>query len=386
VAFAAGIYAQTPTYQIEKRPAGFASVPEEGVSEVKGGEGGNVVFIHSVAELEAALAKLRTDKPKNTPVPTVFVFSGNYTHSSKMLYVKYIENVTLVGDGTAVFQHFGLIVQYAKNIIIRNITFDGLERQSSGSSDDGICIEYGSHHIWVDHCTFTDHYDGSVDTKKQARNVTVSWNHFHNHSKNCLVGHDDKESADVIISTTFHHNFFDGTEQRNPRVRFGKSHVYNNFYTGNSIYGIVSACNADVFVEGNYMQNVQHPSYCGYDKSPVGDLEERNNVLVNSGTFVTHGTTFEPHDYYDYTVDDPHSLPEYIPANAGAGKFDFSYMWLGGEPSQTGISVPAGTAGIQSETYYNLSGMQMKTAPEKGIYIKKTIYKDGKSDTAKFFK
>jgi pectate lyase len=355
----------------------FASVPEDGVSEVKGGEGGNVVFIHSAAELEAALAKLRTDKPKNTPVPTVLVFSGNYTHSSKMLYVKYIENVTLVGDGTAVFQHFGLIVQYAKNIIIRNITFDGLERQSSNSSDDGICIEYGSHHIWVDHCTFTDHYDGSLDTKKQARNVTVSWNHFYNHSKNCLVGHDDKESADAVMTTTFHHNFFDGTQQRNPRVRFGKSHVYNNYYTGNSIYGVVSACGADVFVEGNYMLNVQHPSYCGYDKSPVGDLEERDNVLVGSGTFVTHGTTFEPHDYYDYTVDDPNRLPEYIPANAGAGKFDFSYMWLGGEPGNiTGVVNPVENRVVQSEIYYNVSGVRTKTAPEKGIYIKKTIFQN----------
>jgi pectate lyase len=386
--FCGMIQAQKPVYQIEKRPfGGFASIVSEGVDEVKGGEGGNVVRVESAAALSAALEKLRTDKPKNLPAPpTIFVFSGIYTHSSKMMDVKYLENATFVGDGTAVIQAFGFEFQHCKNVIVRNITFDGNERNNPHGSDDAFSIENSSHHIWIDHCTFTDYYDGCVDSKRAAHNLTYSWNHFYNHSKNCLVGHSDGETGDVAITITFHHNFFDGTAQRNPRVRFGKAHVYNNYYTGNSIYGVVSACNADVFVEGNYMENVQHPSYCGYDKSPVGDLEERNNVLVNSGTFVTHGTTFEPHDYYDYTVDDPHSLPEYIPANVGAGKFDFSYMWLGGEPSQTGISKPTGTAGVQSETYYNLSGMQMKTAPEKGIYIKRTVYKDGKSNVVKLLK
>jgi pectate lyase len=380
-------YSQPAHYKTETRPTGFASVPGEGITEVKGGEGGQVIFIQSGAELETELAKLRTDKPKNNPVPTIFVFSGAYTYSSKMMYVKYIENVTLVGDGTAEFRHFGLIVQYSKNIVIRNIIFDGLERQSANSSDDGICIERDSHHVWVDHCTFTDHYDGSLDTKRQARNVSISWNRFYNHSKNCLVGHDDKETADAIMTTTFHHNFFDGTQQRNPRVRFGKSHVYNNYYTGNSIYAIVSACNAKVFVEGNYLINVAHPSYCGYDKSPVGDLEEQNNVLsTGCGAFVTHGTTFNPSDFYEYELDDPNGLNEYIPAYAGAGKVDFSYIWLGGEPPLTGLSNPVEKDVILSETYYSLSGIKLKMPPAQGLFIKKTVYANGRSKAEKQLK
>ena len=29
---------------------------------------------------------------------------------------------------------------------------------------------------------------------------------------------------------TLHHNLFDGTGQRTPRVRFGQVHIYNNYY------------------------------------------------------------------------------------------------------------------------------------------------------------
>jgi pectate lyase len=45
------------------------------------------------------------------------------------------------------------------------------------------------------------------------------------------------------LRTTFNHNFFDGTYQRNPRVRFGIVHVYNNYFTANSIYSIVTEQN-----------------------------------------------------------------------------------------------------------------------------------------------
>ena len=31
------------------------------------------------------------------------------------------------------------------------------------------------HHVWIDHCTFTKAYDGIIDTKGGASNVTYSW-------------------------------------------------------------------------------------------------------------------------------------------------------------------------------------------------------------------
>ena len=46
---------------------------------------------------------------------------------------------------------------------------------------------------------------------------------------------------------------------------------------------------------------------------------ERGNVFVDSGTCETSGSVEEPGGYYDYTLDDPASLPSTVPAGAGAG-------------------------------------------------------------------
>ena len=71
------------------------------------------------------------------------------------------------------------------------------------------------------------------------------------------MGHSDSQISDTAMKVTYHHNFFNGTRQRHPRVRFGKAHVYNNYYLSapNTIYGVSSNMNAQVMVEGNYFIN-----------------------------------------------------------------------------------------------------------------------------------
>jgi hypothetical protein len=61
-------------------------------------------------------------------------------------------------------------------------------------------------------------------------------------------------------------------------------------------------------------------------------------------------------------------------------------MWLGGEPEggTTGQVNPSG--GALSEAYYTLSGIRLATAPENGVYIKRTVYENGRTETVKFFK
>jgi pectate lyase len=113
--------------------------------------------------------------------------------------------------------------------------------------------------VWIDHNTFSDdprfdpqfppvfaapfneatqkvqHHDGSVDITLLGSKVTVSNNLFMRHDKTNLLGGSDVAGlvpgyGPGVIDVTFHGNHFQNTIQRMPRVRFGRVHVYNNFY------------------------------------------------------------------------------------------------------------------------------------------------------------
>ncbi|WP_437623932.1 pectate lyase family protein [Sorangium sp. So ce1151] len=117
----------------------------------------------------------------------------------------------------------------------------------------------GATHVWIDHNTFSDgdrpdklfpsvfeaprtghdysvqHHDGAVDVTLQSDLVTISYNRFHDHDKTNLLGGTDTATPQNgwgLLSVTLHHNLYENATQRLPRVRFGKVHVYNNYYKG----------------------------------------------------------------------------------------------------------------------------------------------------------
>jgi pectate lyase len=120
------------------------------------------------------------------------------------------------------------------------------------------------------------------------------------------------------LKVTYHHNWFDGTKSRHPRVRFGHVHVFNNYYVGND-YGVASTMDAAVMVEGNYFLRVKNPCLVGYADSGTGNLVQRNNVFDNCGsTPQTRGTVGAfP---YSYTVDNPRDIPSIVSSGAGVGR------------------------------------------------------------------
>ena len=315
-------------------PVGFASMNIRDENGTTGGTGGQVIRVSDYATLETTLRDLRSDHFPSQ-APTVLILSGTINKSgSEIMYIKDCSNLTVIGEGVAgaKFVGFGFEVEVSHNIIIRNIEF-------SDCSNDGIDIrDPETHHIWVDHCTFNDgadqdstasSHDGALDYKREATHVTFSWNHFYNHSKTCLFGHTDNEPADTIMCGTYHHNWFEKTRQRHPRVRFGKAHVFNNFFDGNDLYAVASTQEADVLMESNYFLDVPYPSYCGYMESDPGDLIERNNIYDNSGAPQTRGTAFEASAYYGYIPDDPSLIPDLLRQYAGSGKMSFDTLYTG---------------------------------------------------------
>jgi pectate lyase len=289
-------------------PIGFASVNALGQNGTTGGAAGQTVTVANATDL-AHYAGLNT--------PYTIQVTGRITFDDMITVVA---NKTIVGVGsTAEISGGGLqmgsTTRPGNNVIVRNLRF-------TNASDDSVSVTNSAHHVWIDHNDFSAGFDGLLDIKRQSDYVTVSWNHFHDHSKTALIGHSDTFTQDIgHLRVSYHHNFFDGTDQRHPRVRFGDPvHVFNNYYLNNSLYGVASTMDAGVVVEGNYFENVAHPSYVGYDKSDPGRLVARNNVFVNSGTPETAGTVTEPRTYYAYTLDNPADVPAIVRAGVGVGR------------------------------------------------------------------
>ncbi|GLY92825.1 right-handed parallel beta-helix repeat-containing protein [Actinoplanes sp. NBRC 103695] len=231
---------------------------------------------------------------------------------SGMLRVR--SNKTIVGNSGATIAGCGLNVNGDRNVIIRNLNFRNW-------NDDAINVQESATNIWIDHNSFSNGYDGAVDVKRGSDFVTVSWNRVFSHDKSMLLGHsDDNGSQDRgHLRVTYHHNYFDGSTQRHPRVRFGNPvHVYNNYYRSNSGYGVASTEGAGVLVEANSFEGVSDPFHLGEGDSGPGTLVARNNLLVNSGSGQTGGSVASIP--YSYTPDAASNVKSLVTANAGAGK------------------------------------------------------------------
>ncbi|GGL37895.1 pectate lyase family protein [Planomonospora parontospora] len=303
-------------------PVGFASVDALGQHGTTGGAGGPTVTVTTTAQFLDYIAR---------PGPYVIQVSGRITlptgrtdgmHdvTSDKTVVGLGSDAALVGGGL----NIGLRVDddvtappanAVHNVIIRNLAF-------SGATDDMINVQMFSHHVWIDHNDFSNGDDGAVDIKRGSDFVTVSWNRFHDHDKTLLLSHDEDAGPQDIgrLRVTYHHNYFDASDQRHPRVRFAALvHVYNNYYRDNS-YGIASTYDAGVLVENNYFYSVNNPGRVDFS-GDLGRLVERGNILVACNHPIeTRGTVTEPRTHYPYTADPAADVPTIVSAGAGVGK------------------------------------------------------------------
>ncbi len=298
---------------------GWASVNEWGQNGTTGGAGGQTVDVDSASEFLAAIA---------SPDPLVIRVNGMLSLPGPMHDVT--SNKTILGVGansgiTGGGLNIGLPLSddptsppenAVKNVIIRNLNITDWE-------DDAINVQMFSHHIWIDHNRWTTGGDGGVDVKRGSSYVTVSWNHADGTDKNMLLGHDDDNDAQDVgrLKVSYHHNFFEGTNGRNPRVRFGDPvHVFNNYYFDTGDYGVASTQDAGVIVEGNHFENVEDPYHRGEGSSGDGRLVARHNCFVNSEEGDAGGSVSNPP--YAYTLDPACDVKSIVTADAGTGNID----------------------------------------------------------------
>ncbi|XUD01261.1 hypothetical protein IGI86_002648 [Enterococcus sp. AZ188] len=103
------------------------------------------------------------------------------------------------------------------------------------------------------------------------------------------------------VKVTFAYIWFKGTEQRNPRVRFGEVHVLNNLYTDISSYGIGVEVSAQVIAEENVFIN------SSYDQDQSGKYQE----------VPSHGINWSPNDYYLLPSIPVNEVEAYVRVTAG---------------------------------------------------------------------
>jgi pectate lyase len=268
-----------------------------------GGAGGPTVTVTSGSAL---VSEMQADGPRIVQVQGTISISGMNDVASDKTIIGLGSNATITGGG--------LDVDGVSNVIIRNLNFRDW-------GDDGVNLQDGSEHVWIDHNTFSNGSDGALDIKRASDFVTVSWNRFFDHDKTMLLGHsDDNGSQDRgHLRVTYHHNWFDGTNQRHPRVRFGNPvHVFNNYYGGVTSYGVASTMEAGVLVEGNFFEDTDDPFHLGEGSSPGGSLVARDNHFEGSGSGQTGGSVASIP--YSYSMDSASSVRDIVTNGAGAGR------------------------------------------------------------------
>lgn len=284
----------------DPRPAliGWATV----AGGTTGGDGGTVTDVTDAAQLQRAVA---------VAGPKVILVRGTIGLTKPL---RLTSDTTLRGgSGGGRLEGGGLFIRKVRNIVIQNL--------SISDAADAVSIEE-SDHVWVDHCVLSRCSDGLLDIKRGSDFITVSRNLFRDHHKTCLLGHSDKPEIREIdrghLRVTYHHNFFDGTKTRHPRVRFADGvHVFNNYFRNNE-YGVASLMDAGVIVEANVFEKVEMPTVTSYGDSPdPGRLTSRNNLLINSGPIQTRGNVDVSVLQYSYTTDPVGSLRESVSRNAG---------------------------------------------------------------------
>lgn len=359
-------------------PIGWAAMNTLDQNGTTGGGNGKIVTATSVSELAAHAASSE---------PLTILVSGTLVSSTS---VRVVSNKSIIGLGDdATLIGFGLEVDGRRNIIIRNLTIKDVQ-----GPPDAIAFR-NSHHIWIDHCHLSNARDGLLDITKGCDYITVSWTKFSDHDKVSLLNSGTNDFVDYGKNrATYYNNWFFNNVQRNPRVGYGLAHVFNNYYSDISSYGIGVHTRAKVLAENNYFLNTNSPFSQMYRNEEwdanYADIEGVGNIFEScNGNVTGTGRSFDPGVYYDYSfvLMDAASVPLMVKTEAGPGtEYDYVVIPVPGNgvidlskaaPELTWVDTREGKSwNVHFGTYNNLSFQANVTKPAfcPGNLLPDTVY------------
>jgi pectate lyase len=227
-------------------------------------------------------------------------------------------NKTIIGCSAGARLTGHVELKGSQNVIVRNLEVVGfncappdVDPADGGACEDGqdaMTIEKGARHIWLDHDAFSDGSDGNLDITHGADLITVSYTRFSyssarqdpndtgaaGHRFSSLVGGSDSNGSEDAgkLSVTWHHDWWAGpVVERQPRIRFGKNHLFNNLWTsaGNN-YCIGAGVGANILSEDNAFVGVKTPidttKFVKPSVAPTFALSRRNLFSGTSGAAV----------------------------------------------------------------------------------------------------
>ncbi len=323
-------------------------------------------------------------KTKNTSNPVDIRIIGTVTAESNdlscadmssayALGVKEAKNVTIEGVGhDATLYKAGVAAFKCDYIEIANL---GLMKWGGGGDGDGISLKEDSY-AWVHNCDYfygdaggdADQAkgDGSMDLKDDSNHVTVSYNHFWDSGKMSLCGMKSETGPNWI---TYHHNWFDHSDSRHPRIRTMTVHVYNNYFDGNSKYGVGAAYKSNAFVEQNFFRDAHDPmmsSMQGTDAQGDGTFSDEDGGVIKAynNKFVQNNK-YQKFQFitnkYDYTNNVAVTAPETHTESLGTLNEDGTYTlysWAYGDEFPSFITKSAAVDkedGSGTKKYYQIS-------------------------------
>ena len=288
-----------------------------------GGTGGSVVKVTSASQLESAL--LSSGKK-------IIIVTQNIQFTS-LLKVKAIDKTLLGLPGVKLYNNTvptnasdaesktGILYfqSGSKNVIIRNLIFEGSGAFDSESAD-GLCLDAVTN-FWIDHCDFQDGVDGNFDIKNATDNITVTWCRFrylkspksksswtadkgtddHRYSNLVGSGSSDKPSNRRI---TYAYNWWDeGCVQRMPRARHSQFHLLNNYWSSSVASACLGLGGCTAYIEGCYFtqkKSVIYKDYSSDDGASSNKLKFVDSYGAKDGLPSNVGTVSAP--TYSYTA------------------------------------------------------------------------------------
>lgn len=195
-------------------------------------------------------------------------------------------NITIEGVGEdATVWGFGFLLRNAVSVELRNF---GIML----CMDDAVSLDTDNAHCWIHNLDLfygkaggdSDQAkgDGTIDVKSDSKYITISYNHLFDSGKSSLCGMKSESGPNYI---DYHHNWFDHSDSRHPRVRTMTVHVWNNYYDGCAKYGVGATMGSSVFVENNYFRATKNPmliSRQGTDAKGDGTFSGENGGMIKS--------------------------------------------------------------------------------------------------------